>query len=97
MFSSSPLQRLRQNYGLDALPDAIDIPPIGGGAARTVPIEQATIDEIELALISLGRKQSELYRLTNALSDVIRMARRQGACGRDVGLHAAARDLEAGK
>jgi hypothetical protein len=97
MFSSSPLKRLRQSYGLDALPDVIDIPAIGGGSARTVPVEQATIDEIEFALISLGRQQSALYRLSNALSEVIRMARRQGACGPDVGIHAAARDLEAGK
>lgn len=67
MFSSSVLKRLRQSYGLEALPDAIDIPAIGGGSARTVPIEQATIDEIELALISLARQQSALYRLSYAL------------------------------
>ncbi|MCB1339429.1 MAG: hypothetical protein KDK10_18895 [Maritimibacter sp.] len=97
MFSSSPLKRLRQRYSLETLPDAIDVPAIGEGTARTVPIEQANIDEIEFALIALGRQQSELYRLSNALSEVIRMARRQGARGRDVAIHAAVRDLEAGK
>ncbi len=97
MFSSSPLKRLRQRYLLERLPDTIEVPGFGTKSDRTVPIEQATIDEIEFALMALGWRQSELYGLSNALSEVIRMARRQGACGLDIGIHAAVRDLEAGR
>lgn len=97
MFSSSPLKRLRQRYSLEPLPEMIEVPAIGGRAARSVPIEQATLDDIEMALVDFGRQQSALYNVSNALSTLLRMARRQGALGRDVGLHAAIRDLEAGQ
>lgn len=97
MFSSSPLKRLRQRYNLEPLPEIIEVPAIGGRAARSVPIEQATLDDIEFALLAFGHKQSALYEVSNALSTLLRMARRQGALGQDVGLHAAVRDLEAGK
>jgi len=97
MFSSSPLKRLRQRCTLGPLPDVIEVPAIGGRAARSVPIEQATIDDIEFALFAFGRQQSALYDMSNARSALLRMARRQGALGRDVGIHAAVRDLEAGQ
>lgn len=95
MFSSSPLKRLRQRYNLEPLPEVIEVPAIGGRAARSVTIEQATLDDIEFALVALGRQQSALYDVSNSLSTLLRMARRQGALGRDVGILAAARDLEA--
>ena len=59
--------------------------------------ERATVDDIEFALVALARQQSELYRLTSALGDVLKMARRQGACGADIAISAAVRDLESGK
>jgi hypothetical protein len=97
MFSSSPLRRLRQRYNLEPLPEVIDVPAIGGRTARSVPIEQATLDDIEFALVALGRQQSALYDVSNALSTLLRMARRRGALGRDVSLHPAVRDLEEGQ
>jgi len=97
MFSSSPLKRLRQRYSLEPLPEVIEIPAIGGRTARSVAIEQATLDDIEFALVALGRQQSALYDVSNSLSTLLRMARRQGALGRDVGIHAAVRDLEGGQ
>ena len=75
MFSSSPLKRLRQRYNLEPLPEVINVPAIGGRAARSVPIEQATLDDIEFALVDFGRKQSALYEVSNALSTLLRMAR----------------------
>ena len=97
MFSSSPLKRLRQRCALEPLPDVIDVPAIGGRAARSVAIEQATLDDIEFALVALARQQSALFDLSDSLATLLRMARRQRARGRDVGIHAAVRDLEAGK
>lgn len=97
MFTTSPLKRLRQTSWLEAIPDAINVPAISDRPSRAVPIERATVDEIEFALVALARQQTELYRLTNALGDVLKMARRQGACGADNAISAAARDLEGGK
>jgi len=94
---TSPLKRLRQSSWLGAIPDTVDVPAIGDQAARQVPIERATIDEIEFALVALDRRQSELYRLTRAMEDVLKLARKQGARGADTAISAAARDLEGGK
>jgi hypothetical protein len=60
-------------------------------------MERATVDEIEFALVALAKQQSAMYRLTNALGDVLKMARRQGAYGADIAISAAARDLDGGK
>ncbi len=94
---TSPLKRLRQKSWLDAIPDTIDVPAIGDQAARTVPVERATIDEIEFALVALNRQQTDLYRLIGAMGDVLKMARKQGARGIDTAISAAAHDLEGGK
>lgn len=94
---TSPLKRLRQKSWLETIPDTIEVPAIGNQAARTVPIERATIDEIEFALVALNRQQTDLYRLIGAMGDVMKMARRQGARGIDTAISAAARDLEGGK
>ena len=97
MFDSSPLQRLRQLSWMEAIPDTINVPALGDKPNRVAPIERATVDDIEFALVALARQQSELYRLTSALGDVLKMARRRGASGADIAIAAAARDLEAGK
>lgn len=96
MFTSS-LNRLRQKSWLEAIPDTIEVPAIGSQAARTIPIERATIDEIEFALVALNRQQTDLYRLIAAMGDVVKMARKQGAAGGDTAIPAALRDLEGGK
>jgi hypothetical protein len=97
MFTTSPLKRLRQSSLLEAIPDTINVPALSVRPNRIVPIEHATVDEIEFALVALARQQSELYRVTGALGDVLKMARRQGAHGSDTAISAAARDLEGGK
>ena len=97
MFTTSPLKRLRQSSWMEAIPDTINVPALSDKPNRAVPIERATVDDIEFALVALARQQSELYRLTSALGDVLKMARRQGACGADIAISAAVRDLEGGK
>ena len=97
MFKTTPLKRLRELRWLEMLPDNIDVPAVFDRPDQVVPIERATVDEIEFALVALARQQSDLYSLTGALGDVLKMARRQGACGADIAISAAARDLEGGK
>lgn len=95
MFSSSPIKRLRKRYNLEHLPELINVPAMSGRDACSLPIEQATLDHIEFALVDLGRQQSALYDVSNALQTLVRMARRQGAQGNELGVNAAVRDLEA--
>jgi len=97
MFTSSPRQRLRQSTWLEAIPEMVTVPALCDKPSRAVSIERATVDEIEFALIALARQQFDLYRLTSALGDVVKMARRQGACGADNAISVAARDLDGGK
>lgn len=97
MLTISPLKRLRQSRWLEAIPDTINVPALSDRPNRMVPIERATVDEIECALVALARQQFQLYRPTGALGDVLKMARRQGSCGSDTAISAAARDLEGSK
>lgn len=41
MFGNS-LRRLRENCGLSALPDNIEVPPLGNQTGEIMPIEAAT-------------------------------------------------------
>lgn len=97
MFAASPLKRLRQLRWLAGLPDTINVPALPDRPNRAVPIEHATVDDIEFTLVALTRRQSEIYRLTNALEEMLKMARYQGARGVDTAIVAAARDLEDGR
>lgn len=95
MFSSPPIKRLRKRYDLEHMPDVIDVPALNGRDACSLPLEQATLDDIEFALVEIGRQQSSLYDVSNSLKTLLRMARRQGALGSEIGVNAAIRDLEA--
>lgn len=97
MSTFSPLQRLRESRWLEVIPDTINVPASGDKPDRVAPIERATVDDIEFALVALAQQRSELYQLTSALGDVLKVARRQGARGADIAIAAAARDLAAGK
>jgi hypothetical protein len=93
----TPLKRLRASTWLCDIPDTISVPPRGDNPARTVPIEQATIDDIAFALLALNRERSDLSRAICALEEVVSMARNQGAAGVDAAISAAAREMEARK
>ncbi len=87
---TSPLNRLRQSTWLEAIPDTITVPGIGGRSGRSISIERATLDEVALALVALGEQHSVLCRLTNTLKAMHDLARRQGALGADNAVSAAA-------
>ena len=91
----SPLKRLRQSSMLGALPEKLTVPPFGQQRRKTLPIEVATLDDIAFARSALEREKDGLRRLTYGLEEVLKMARRQGACGADTAISAAVSDLEA--
>ena len=90
---TSPLNRLRQSTWLEAIPDTLSVPEIGGRPGRSLSIERATVDDVALALIALGERHSALCRLSTALKEVHDLARKQGALGEDNAVTAAARQL----
>ena len=96
MFSTSPLQRLRRSSYHAAIPDTLDVPAIGDRPARSVPIEEATLDDISFALVALEAENTARYRVTGALRDLLDLARKRGAAGADPAVPAAAAQLEAG-
>lgn len=91
----APLKRLRQASMLSALPEKLTVPPFGTQRGKTLPIEVATLDDVAFALCALEREKDALRSLVYALEEVLKMARRQGACGADTAISAAASDLEA--
>ncbi|SHF40490.1 hypothetical protein SAMN05444279_13718 [Ruegeria intermedia] len=93
----SPLTKLRQSHWSASFPDTIAIPPLAERAARTRPVDRASVDDIAFALVALEEERRGLGQTIMALEDVLRMARRQGAKGSDNAVAAAARDLEARK
>ena len=93
----SPLEKLRQSTWLAPLPDTIAIPPLADRAARSRPVDRASVDDIAFALVALEEERRSLGQTILALEDVQRMARRQGAKGSDNAVAAAVRDLEARK
>lgn len=91
----APLKRLRQSSMLGVLPEKLTVPPFGTQRGKTLPIEVATVDDVAFALCALERERDGLRSLTYAFEELLKMARRQGACGADAAISAAVSDLEA--
>jgi hypothetical protein len=90
---TSPLNRLRQSTWLEAIPDTLSVPEIGGRPGRSLSIERATVDDVALALVAINEQHSALCRLSTGLKEVHDLARKQGALGEDNAITAAARQL----
>ncbi len=91
---SNPLKRLRKKSWLSALPDSIEVPPLGDRAGETKAIDAATVDDISFAIQALNQKSSALYREIEALRHLHDLARKVGAVGSDGAVEAAARHEE---
>ena len=85
----TPLERLRKALFDAPIPDMIEVPAIGVQPARTLPIGEATVDEIAFALVAFEAENTQRYRITSALKDVVDLARQQGAVGTDRAVAAA--------
>ena len=81
---TSAFEYHQDNPGIDPADD-VDVAP---GASVTVDVQLSGSPQAPGALTGT---------VTGALGDVLKMARRQGACGADNAISAAARDLESGK
>ncbi|CAM4199928.1 hypothetical protein [Palleronia rufa] len=46
---------------MEAIPDTVNVPALSERPNRAVPIERATVDDIEFSLVALARQQSELW------------------------------------
>ena len=92
--SETPLERLRQSLFNPALPDTVDVPAVGAQPARTMPIGEATLDEIAFALVAVEAENAARYRLASGLRQIIDLARQQGALGVDLAIPAAAARTE---
>jgi hypothetical protein len=89
----SPLKLLRQSIWLSEVPDNISVPAIGGEPASVIPIEKATLDEVAFAELAISREVSALSRVSSSLSEIVKLARKQGARGVDNAVAAAVREL----
>lgn len=71
---------LKDSYLASGLPEQIHIPPLGQNRTEvTKPLEEATLDDIALAIQGLDKVETNLY----ALRRIYREARSNGAIGSD--------------
>ncbi len=89
----SPLKQLRQSIWLSEVPDNISVPAIGSAPASVIPIEKATLDEVAFAELAISREASALIGVSSSLSQIVKLARKQGARGIDNAVDAAVREL----
>lgn len=97
MITTSPLKRLRKSLWLREVPEILTVPAMGDEPAAYIPTVDATLDEVAFAEVAVARQASALNRVSAALSEIIKLARRQGAHGYDNAVAAALRELESGK
>ncbi len=89
----SPLKQLRQSIWLSEVPANISVPAIGSAPASVIPIEKATLDEVAFAELAISREASALIGVSSSLSQIVKLARKQGARGVDNAVDAAVREL----
>lgn len=93
-----PLDKLRETFGMAALPDAIDTSYLGEfGQPIRKPMAQATIDDIAFAIQALSTESSEVYRRLDALRQLHDRARRAGGLGAEPAVAAAMRIEDGGR
>ena len=97
MITTSPLKRLRKSLWLREVPEILTVPAMGDEPAAYIPTVDATLDEVAFAEVAVARQASALNRVSAALTEIIKLARRQGAHGYDNAVAAALRELESGK
>lgn len=93
--SDTNLKRLRKKTWLTDLPDSIEIPPLGERtAAITMPIDEASVDDVSFAIQALKKQSSALHFQIESLRYLHDLARGVGAVGTARVVDAAASTLE---
>jgi len=78
----------KRHFMLEALPDTIVIPALGGKKTEQIvkPIIEATLDDVAFALRGLDAEFSAVSDRLHALKKLYQMARDAGAIGADSAL-----------
>ncbi|CUW37096.1 conserved protein of unknown function [Magnetospirillum sp. XM-1] len=93
--STQLLERLRKKMSFDAIPDTIEVPPIGDETASVVKaIEDASVDDVALAIQALDKVSANLIHQVSALRRLHDYARCAGAMGVSNAVDAAVRAVE---
>jgi hypothetical protein len=96
--TTTPLQRLRENYSMKELPDSIRTRELGElGHALAKPLASATVDDIAFASQAVDDEVSALFGRAAALKQLHERARRAGALNADLAVDAALRFEEGRK
>jgi len=86
------LERLREaNLTLKALPDSLMSP---GPATRTLPVAEATLDNLAINIMETEAAVNVASERLRALRRLYELAHAAGATGRDLALAAATRGLQ---
>ena len=94
MNGSAALASLRKrHFALDALPDTIVIPVLGGVRREQVvkPLEDATLDDIAFAVLGVEAEFNAIGDRLHALRKLYGLARQAGARGAERALDIASR------
>lgn len=77
------INRLRAtNYGLEDLPETIGFPQRFGDEPRaSLPVVEATVDEVAFAIVEAERESLAAYRRAAALQRLYKLAREAGCIG----------------
>jgi len=87
------LEKLREKFLLDTLPETILVPLAGGASGESVkPLETATVDDLSFCLLKLDSDISALCSKHSALKRLHNLARQNGALGSDNAVLATVRD-----
>ncbi|KIL96939.1 hypothetical protein CCC_01432 [Paramagnetospirillum magnetotacticum MS-1] len=90
------LERLRKKMSFDAIPDTIEVPPSGDETTSVIKaIEDASVDDVALAIQVLEKASSALIRQVSGLRRLHDYARCAGAIGVSNAVEAAIQNLEA--
>lgn len=92
---ASPLERLRKKMSMESIPDTIEVPPTGKDTTSVVKaIEDASVDDVALAIQSLDKVSAALIHQISALRRLHDLARSVGAIGVTNAVEAAASTLD---
>ena len=93
--STQLLDRLRKKMSFDAIPDTIEVPPTGDESNSVVKaIEEASVDDVALAIQALDKVSATLIHQVSALRRLHDYARCAGAMGVTNAVEAAVRAVE---
>ncbi len=86
MGTANTLESLRRrHYAMEALPDTIRVPALGGRAEEEAkPVMDATVDDVAFAILAVEAESYAIGERVSALRKLYALARQNGAIGADI-------------